>query len=116
MYKAIKDNKIIAINETGEFPCLVYDKVIKDNEHLVSDYEQYHCEFLLKGNIHYTKEEQREKRASAYVFNGVDKLMTEYTRKKTFNLFKDGEEETLLKSIEEKVANIKKLYPYPIEE
>lgn len=27
MYVAIKDDKIIAHNETGEFPCLVYDEV-----------------------------------------------------------------------------------------
>ena len=27
MFKAIKDDKIIAINETGKFPCLVYDSV-----------------------------------------------------------------------------------------
>ena len=27
MYVAIKDDKIIAYNETGEFPCLVYDEI-----------------------------------------------------------------------------------------
>ena len=27
MYVAIKDNKIIAYNKTGEFPCLVYDEI-----------------------------------------------------------------------------------------
>ena len=27
MFVAIKDNKIIAYNETGEFPCLVYDEI-----------------------------------------------------------------------------------------
>lgn len=27
MYVAIKDNKIIAHNKTGEFPCLVYDEI-----------------------------------------------------------------------------------------
>lgn len=27
MFVAIKDNKIIAHNETGEFPCLVYDEI-----------------------------------------------------------------------------------------
>ena len=27
MYVAIKDNKIIAHNEIGEFPCLVYDEI-----------------------------------------------------------------------------------------
>lgn len=38
MFKAIKDNKIIAINETGDFPCFVHDSVEKDTEHKLSDY------------------------------------------------------------------------------
>ena len=42
MYKAIKDNKIIAINDSGEFPCLVYDSIEEDTEHQVSDY--IHCD------------------------------------------------------------------------
>ena len=60
MYKALKDNKIIAISEkkeiiihtedgdiiqdiTGEalFPCLVFDKVIEDTEYTVNDYTLY---------------------------------------------------------------------------
>ena len=42
MFKAIKDNKIVAINETGEFPCLVHDGVEEDTEHQLSDY--IHCD------------------------------------------------------------------------
>ena len=42
MYKAIKDNKIIAINDSGEFPCLVHDSVEEDTEHQLSDY--IHCD------------------------------------------------------------------------
>ena len=42
MFKAIKDDKIIAINETGEFPCLVYDSIEEDTEHQLSDY--IHCD------------------------------------------------------------------------
>ena len=42
MFKAIKDNKIIAINDSGEFPCMVYDSVEEDTEHQVSDY--IHCD------------------------------------------------------------------------
>ena len=41
MYKAIKDSKIIAVNETGEFPCLVYDSIEEDTEHTLQDY--VHC-------------------------------------------------------------------------
>ena len=47
MYKAIKDNKIIAINDSGEFPCLVYDSVEEDAEHHVSDYVHCNDQFVL---------------------------------------------------------------------
>jgi hypothetical protein len=46
MYKAIKDNKIIAINETGEFPCLVYD-LIEEDSHELADYVHVNGEFVL---------------------------------------------------------------------
>ena len=42
MFKAFKDDKIIAINDSGEFPCLVYDSVEEDTEHQLSDY--IHCD------------------------------------------------------------------------
>ena len=42
MFKAIKDNKIIAINDSGKFPCLVHDSVEEDTEHQLSDY--IHCD------------------------------------------------------------------------
>ena len=42
MFKAIKDDKIIAINDSGEFPCMVYDSVEEDTEHQLSDY--IHCD------------------------------------------------------------------------
>ena len=61
-----------------------------------------------------TKEEQQQARQEAYK-NEVDPLMSEYNRKKTFNLFEEGEEEALLAEIEAKVAEIKARYPYPID-
>ena len=42
MFKALKDDKIIAINDSGDFPCLVYDKIEEDTEHQLSDY--IHCD------------------------------------------------------------------------
>ena len=42
MFKALKDDKIIAINDSGEFPCLVHDSVEEDTEHQLSDY--IHCD------------------------------------------------------------------------
>lgn len=47
MFKALKDNKIIAINETGKFPCLNYDSIEEDTEHQVSDYVHCNSQFVL---------------------------------------------------------------------
>ena len=47
MYKALKNNKIIAINDSGKFPCLVCDEVVEDTEHNVSDYQHYNGEYVL---------------------------------------------------------------------
>ncbi len=58
-----------------------------------------------------TNEEQRQNRANAYAVE-VDPLMSEYNRKKTFNLFEEGEEEELMKAIQDKVAEIKARYKY----
>lgn len=113
MFKAIKDNKIIAINETGDFPCLIYDEVVEDTEHKVSDYKHYDGEFTLH-NIEKDNEEIRQARANAYA-SKVDPLMSEYNRKKTFSLFEEGEEEELMKAIKDKVAEIKERYPYQEE-
>ena len=68
MYKAIKDDKIIAINETGEFPCLVYNTIEKDTEHTSTDYEQVDGEFLLKQDIpvEYQNEQIRAERQARY--------------------------------------------------
>ena len=52
-------------------------------------------------------------RASLYN-KEVDTLMSEYNRKKLFNLFNEEEEEALLAKIETKVAKIKEENPYPI--
>lgn len=113
MFKAIKDNKIIAINESGKFPCLVYDLIVEDTEHTCDDYKHYDGEFTLH-NIEKDNEEMKQARANAYTVE-VDPLMSEYNRKKTFNLFEEGEEEELLKAIQDKVAEIKERYPYQEE-
>ena len=42
MFKALKDGKIIAVNETCEFPLMNYDYVEEDTEHQLSDY--IHCD------------------------------------------------------------------------
>ena len=118
MYKELKDNKIIAINESGNFPCMEIginiDKVVEDTENTCEDYKHYDGEFTLH-NIEKDNEEMRQARANAYAVE-VDPLMSEYNRKKTFNLFEEGEEEELMKAIQDKVAEIKERFPYTIEE
>ena len=47
MFKAIKNGKIIGINETGKFLCMVYDSVEEDTEHTVADYVQVNGEYVL---------------------------------------------------------------------
>lgn len=61
MFKAIKDNKIIAFNETGDFPCLVFDEVVEDTEHQISDYVMVGNEFVLDTDAK-AIEKQKEQR------------------------------------------------------
>ena len=65
MFKALKENKIIAVNDSGKFPCLVYDEVVEDNQHQVADFVMVESEFVLKTDekaIEQQKEQVREVR------------------------------------------------------
>lgn len=113
MYKAIKDNKIIAISDTdNQFFCLVKDSVIEDTEHVSADYGQYNGEYLLLSDIPApTQDEQSEKRARAYLVE-VDPITAHIQR------LRDEEPESeeiaeLIAERAEKVAEIKERYPYP---
>lgn len=114
MYKAIKENKIIAINEKEYFPCLVYDAVEEDKEHTCEDYAQYNDEFILKKDIPApTEEEQKENRARAYK-EEVDPITC------NINRLRDEEQtEEVIAEIAElineralKVEEIRERYPY----
>ena len=63
MFKAIKDNKIIAINYSGEFPCLVYDSVEEDTEHQLSDYIHCDGQFVLTVSDEAVEQKKSEVRA-----------------------------------------------------
>ena len=108
MYKAIKDNKIIAISEkkeviihtedgdiiqevTGEalFPSLVFDEVIEDTEHTIDDYKCYDDEFTLH-NIEKDNEEMKQARANAYQVE-VDPITAHIQRLKDENPIPEGE-------------------------
>lgn len=111
MYKAIKENKIIAINEKEYFPCLVYDAVEEDKEHTCEDYAQYNDEFILKKDIPApTEEEQKENRARAYK-EEVDPITSHIQRLRD----EEGTEKEVAELINEralKVEEIKERYPY----
>lgn len=131
MFKAIKDNKIIAISEkkeviihtedgdiiqevTGEalFPCLVFDEVIEDTEHTIDDYKCYDDEFTLH-DIDKDNEYAKKARASAYALE-VDPI--------TAHIQRLGDEEqtpeviaeiaALVEERKAKVSEIKARYPY----
>ena len=63
MFKATKDNKIIAINETGDFPCLVHDSVEEDTEHTVNDYLQVNGEYVLTSSAEAIEQKKTDVRA-----------------------------------------------------
>ena len=63
MFKALKDNKIIAINETGDFPCLVHDSAEEDLEHIIADYMQVNGEYVLKTSDEAIEQRESEIRA-----------------------------------------------------
>ena len=128
MFKAIKDNKIIAISEkkeviihtedgdivqevTGEalFPCLVFDEVIEDTEHTIDDYKCYDDEFTLH-DIDKDNEYAKKARASAYALE-VDPITSHIQRLRD----EEGTEQEIAELINEralKVEEIKQRYPY----
>lgn len=63
MFKAIKDNKIIAINESGEFPLLNNDSVEEDTERSVSDYMQVNGEYVLTSSAEAIEQKKDNVRA-----------------------------------------------------
>ena len=63
MFKALKDNKIIAINESGDFPCLVYDSIEEDTEHSISDYLQVNGEYVLTSSDEAIEQRKEQVRA-----------------------------------------------------
>jgi uncharacterized protein YecA (UPF0149 family) len=115
MYKAIKENKIIAINESSDFPCLIYDEIIEDTEHNLEDYAQYEGEFILKKDIPApTEEEQKENRARAYQAE-VDPITSHIQRLRDEEQTEEiiAEIESLVTERTAKVEEIKQRYPYP---
>ena len=97
--------------ELENMPCVAFVKIEETDKTYFLHNGSYVCEVSYDQQV----EEMRQARANAYA-NEVDPLMAEYNRKKTFNLFEEGEEEKLLAEINAKVEEIKQRFPYPVEE
>ena len=80
MFKAIKDNKIIAISELGDFPCLVHDSVEEDSEHSISDYLQVNGEYVLTSSAEAIEQRKEEVRAvrNQYLEQTDKYMITDY--------------------------------------
>ena len=131
MFKAIKDNKIIAISEKKEvvirnedcdeiteilgeelFPCLVFDEVIEDTEHTVDEYEHYKGEYLLKSDIPVpTHEEISELREQAYI-KEVDILHAQRQRKTILGTWTEQDEANYIAQVKQLSEDIANRYPY----
>ena len=79
MFKAIKDNKIIAINDEEIKGGLQFDEMIEDEEHTVEDYEQYDGEYVLKKEVpvEYLNEQIRQQRQARFIAE-ADPLKYDY--------------------------------------
>ena len=80
MFKAIKDNKIIAVNETGYFPCLVHDSVKEDTEHTGADYLQVNGEYVLTSSDEAIEQKKAEVRSvrNQYLKQTDEYMITDY--------------------------------------
>ena len=113
MFKAIKDNKIIAINDEEIKGGLVYDEMVEDTEHTVNDYLQVNGEYLLKSEIPApTMEEQKEKRAQSYLTE-VDPITAHIQRERDEEIPDEEKISALIAERSSKVEEIKARYPYP---
>ena len=80
MFKAIKDNKIIAINETGVFPLMNYDSLEEDIEHQLSDYIHCDGQFVLTSSAEAVEQKKAQVRAvrNQYLEQTDKYMITDY--------------------------------------
>lgn len=111
MFLGYQNDKIAFVAGTREelenMPCVILDKI----EETDKEYFLHNGEYVFEVSYEQQLEEAKQARREAYKAE-VDHLMAEYNRKKAFNLFEEGEEEELMKSIQDKVAEIKERFPY----
>lgn len=80
MFKAIKDNKIIAINETGYFPLLDHDGVKYDSDHTTADYVHVNGEYVLTSSAEAIEQKKSDVRAvrNRYLERTDKFMLTDY--------------------------------------
>lgn len=86
-FKALKDGKIIAVNETGDFPCMVLDEVVEDTEYGVADYVHCDGEFVLTTSdpaIEQYKAQKRQERDA--LIGKYDWRLSRYERQKAIGV------------------------------
>lgn len=114
MFLGYQNDKIAFIASTREelenMPCVILDKI----EETDKTYFLHNGEYIFEISYEQQLKEAKQARQNAYRAE-VDPLMSEYNRKKTFDLFEEGEEEELMKAVQDKVAEIKDKFPYPEE-
>ena len=97
MFKALKDNKIIAINNSGDFPCLVYDKIEEDAEHQVADYVHCDGEFVLTTSDTAIEQNKAQKRAERDAkIETYEWRLSRFERQKAINVETTDTEEIYL--------------------
>lgn len=97
MYKALKDNKIIAVCEQDYFPCLVYDEVVEDTDNTCEDFIHVDGEFVLKTDDKAIRQEKDQRIAELKQYLSD----TDYIANKLIEAVDDAE----LQDLKEKYAD-----------
>lgn len=94
MFKAIKENKIIAINRVCDFPLLSYDEVIEDKEHDIEDYAltKDFTEYMLKSEIPEPPKEEKQAEVRTIRNQYLEKYVDPYQLVLRWNSLSDDEQ------------------------
>lgn len=99
MFKALKNNKIIAVSDNRYFPCLVCDEVQEDNRYNKADYVHITGEIVLKTDPKAPEPTYQELRRAAYPEISEQLDMIYWDKVNGTNLW------------QEKISEIKAKYP-----
>lgn len=99
MYKAIKDNKIIAINEDGLFPLLICDEIKQDKKHKLDDYIEYNGELVLKNQNPEPLQQKMRIVRDSYI-NSVEWRIERYRNQKELEITTSDTEQEYKKILE----------------